>query len=447
MLIDVSGSRHIDDAVMNRFHVRVAAYTTGGYFCDGYILGSIGLVIPMISGPMGLGPLWQGLIGASALAGITLGALIFGPITDRVGRQKILVFDLVVFVVASLAQLFVQGPVLLLVLRLILGMAMGADYAIGPALLAEFVPARRRGTLLSSLNMVWTIGFVASYGAGLWIQAAGGDDAWRWMLASGAVPALVTLALRLGTPESPRWLVAQGRVEEARKIVKTYIGPAYDVDPAPPAAEPPRYRELFSARYRKRLIFAGVFWLCQVFPYFGIGTFLPSVLGALGMGDGLTGEIWYNIILAVGAVAGFLIMDLLPRRKFTIWSFGIVAIALLMLAVRPDGPIGFVLPTLLVMALVISAAADLESVYPAEVFPTEVRASGVGLAAAISRVGAALSTFVMPTILDGAGIGATMFVLLGVVLAGLVVSVLYAPETRHVRLSEAAGAAGERSRA
>lgn len=445
MLIVVD-SRHLDDAAMNRFHVRVAAYTTGGYFCDGYILGSIGLVIPMISGPMGLGPLWQGLIGASALVGITLGALIFGPITDRVGRQKILVFDLMVFVVASLAQAFVQEPVLLLVLRLILGLAMGADYAIGPALLAEFVPARRRGSLLSSLNMVWTIGFVASYGVGLWIQAAGGDDAWRWMLASGAVPAFVTLLMRLGTPESPRWLVSQGRVEEARKIVKTHIGPEYDVDTTEPTTAPARYRELFSARYRKRVIFAGVFWLCQVFPYFGIGTFLPSVLDGLGMHDDLAGEIWYNAILAVGAIGGFLVMDLLPRRRFTIWSFAIVAVALLMLAVRPHGPIGYVLPTLLVLALVISAAADLESVYPAEVFPTEVRASGVGLAAAISRVGAALSTFVMPTILGGAGIGVTMFVLLVVVLAGLVVSVLYAPETRRVRLTEAAGAAVEGSR-
>lgn len=437
--------RHIDDAGMNRFHVRVAAYTTGGYFCDGYILGSIGLVIPMISGPMGLGAVWQGLIAASALVGITLGAIVFGPITDRVGRQKILVFDLVVFVVASLAQLFVDGPVLLLVLRLVLGLAMGADYAIGPALLAEFVPARRRGTLLSSLNMVWTIGFVASYGAGLAIQNLG-PDSWRWILASGAVPAFLTLLLRLGTPESPRWLASKGRVEEAREVVRRYIGPGYDIDAPDSGTAPARYRELFSARYRKRLLFAGGFWLCQVFPYFAIGTFLPGVLAGLGMEDGVTGEIAYNAILALGAIAGFAVMDLVPRRRFTIATFAVVAVTLLMLAVWPHGPMGYVLPTLLVLALVISAAADLESVYPAEVFPTEVRASGVGLAAAISRVGAAVGTFVMPSILGGAGISATMLVLLGVVLAGLGVSVWAAPETGRVRLSDAARAEPDVSR-
>jgi MFS transporter, putative metabolite transport protein len=427
---------------MNAFHVRVCCYTTGGYFCDGYILGSIGLVLPLISGPMGLGSVWQGLLGASALIGIFLGALIFGPITDRIGRQKILVFDLVVFVLASLGQLFVQGPVLLLVLRLVLGLAMGADYAIGPALLCEFVPKRRRGNLLASLNMVWTIGFVASYGAGFGIQQLAGPDAWRWMLASSAVPAVVTLLLRLGTPESPRWLMSRGRVEEARRIVHTYIGPEYEPDEAD-AGEPVRYRELFTSRYRSRTIFAGTFWLCQVFPYFAIGTFLPAVSHALGLGEGVLGEVLYNVLLALGAVAGFLVMDLLPRRRFVIATFAVVCLALVVLGLAPSGPLALVLPTFLVLAFVISAAADLESVYPAEVFPTEVRASGVGLAAAISRSGAALSTFVLPLVLDSSGVGGTMLLLAAVVAVGLVLSVFLAPETRHLTLTEAA-AKGDR---
>jgi len=429
---------------MNAFHLRVCCYTTGGYFCDGYILGSIGLVLPLIAGPMGLGSVWLGLLGASALVGIFLGALIFGPLTDRIGRQKILVFDLVVFVLASLAQLFADGPVLLLVLRLVLGLAMGADYAIGPALLCEFVPKRRRGNLLASLSAVWTIGFVASYAAGFAIQQLAGPEAWRWMLASSAVPAAITLLLRLGTPESPRWLMSRGRVEEARRIVHTYIGADYEPDEADAAVEPVRYRELFTRRYRSRTIFAGTFWLCQVFPYFAIGTFLPAISHALGLGGGLLGEVLYNLLLALGAVAGLLVMDLLPRRRFVIVTFAVVCIALVVLGLAPSGPLALVLPTFLVLAFVISAAACLESVYPAEVFPTEVRASGVGLAAAISRAGAALSTFVLPLVLDASGVGGTMLLLAAVVAAGLVLSVFLAPETRHLSLAEAAGTAARR---
>lgn len=442
-----AGAARIDDAPMSRFHLRVCAYSTGGYFCDGFILGSIGLVIPLIAGPMHLGSLWQGLLGASALIGICIGALVFGPITDRVGRQKILVLDLVVFVLASLGQLLVSSPGPLLALRLILGLAVGADYAIAPALLAEFVPSRRRGTLLASLNMVWTIGFVVAYGVDIALQHWLGDGSWRWMLAASAVPAFVTLLMRLGTPESPRWLLAQGRAEEARAIVKAYIGPDYDLeDVEEPRQRPVSYRELYRPPWRNRTIFAGGFWLCQVFPYFGIGTFLPSVVHGLGI-NATRGEVFYNLLLLVGAVAGFLVMDKLPRRGFVIWSFGIVSVALVVLGIAPGGPLALVLPTLLVLAFVISAAADLEGVYPAEMFPTEIRASAVGLAAAVSRVGAAISTFVLPSLIAGSGIGVTMLVLAAVTVTGTMLSVFLAPETRHLSLTDAAwsshGQAGE----
>lgn len=389
---------------------------------------------------MGLGSLWQGLLGAAALIGIFVGALAFGPITDRFGRQKLLVLDLAVFVVASLAQLFVSTPGPLLALRLLLGLAVGADYAIAPALLAEFVPSRRRGSLLASLNTVWTIGFVAAYGVDLWLQHWLGAGSWRWMHAASAVPAFLTLLLRLGTPESPRWLLSQGRVEEARAVVKEYIGPQYDLeDIEDPASQPSRvgYAELFRPPWRTRTLFAGGFWFCQVFPYFGIGTFLPTIVAALGIGD-TTGEILYNLVLSIGAVAGLALMDALSRRGFVIWSFAIVAVTLLVLGIAPHGPLALVLPVLLVLAFVISAAADLEGVYPAELFPTHVRATGVGLAAAISRAGAAISTFVLPSLIGGIGIGPTMLVLTAVSVLGLLISIALAPETRRVSLNIAA---------
>lgn len=430
----------LDDAPISRFHVRACLYTVGGFFCDGYILGSIGLALPLFAPQMGLGPLWTGLLGASALVGIFAGAVTFGPITDAIGRQKMLVADLVVFVVASILQLFVGGPVLLLVLRLILGIAIGADYAIGPALLSEFVPRRRRGRLLSSMNATWTIGFVASYGVGFALQAALGAGAWRWMLASSAVPAFVTLLLRLGTPESPRWLLSKGRVEEARAVVTKYFGPEYELDEVAEPEQQAKYRELFSRKYLGRTVFAGMFWFCQVFPYFGIGTFLPSIVAALGIGNGMLGEVLYNLLLLLGAVVGWLIMDAIRRRSFVIWSFVIVGVALTVLGLKPDAPLWVLLPTFLVVAFVISAAADLESVYPSEIFPTEVRASGVGIASAVSRAGAAISTFVLPSALQELGIGPTMLILAGVVGLGVAISVPLAPETSNMHLTEASRA-------
>jgi MFS transporter, putative metabolite transport protein len=432
--------RKLDESPITSFHVRACAYTVGGFVCDGYILGSIALALPQITTQMRIGALWQGLLAASAFIGIFVGAVVFGPLTDRVGRQKILVGDLAVFVLVSAAQFVAAGPLVLFALRLLLGVAIGADYSIGPALLSEFVPRLRRGRLLSSLNATWTVGFVGAYAVGLAIQGPLGPGAWRWLLASSAVPGLVTLLLRIGTPESPRWLYSRGRVAEARAVVTKYFGPGYEIDDLALTDGTARYRELFSRKYRGRVVFAGMFWFCQVFPYFGISTFLPSIVKTLGVGNDELSQVLFNLLLLAGAVAGWFVMDAIRRRSMVIWSFVIVTVAMLVLGVDPGAPPGLLIPVFLVIAFVISAAADLESVYPAEMFPTEVRASGAGIAAAVSRIGAAISTFALPSVLTALGIGPTMLILAGVTAAGVAFSVPLAPETRGITLTDAARA-------
>jgi len=427
----------IDEAPLNSFHLRVVAYTTGGYFVDGYILGMIGIALALLAPQLGLGAVWSGLIGASALAGIFIGGLIFGWVTDRVGRQTMYVADLIVFVTASVLQFFVEGPLALFVLRLIMGIAIGADYAIGSALLSEFLPRRQRGGLLACLNAIWTVGFVAAYVAGYFMQDLG-PEAWRWMLASSAVPAGIVLALRLGTPESPRWLLSKGRVEEARQVVKDYIHPDADIeDLVAEQGNETSYRKLFSRGLRKRTAFAGLFWFCQVVPYFAIFTFLPTVLEGLGVEGEFSSEVLLNLFLFGGAIVGVVVMDMMPRRTFTIGSFAVLAVLGAALGLFPQAPVPVILVLFSVFAFVIAAAADLESVYPAEIFPTEVRASGTGIAAAISRIGAAIGTFLLPTSVAQFGTGPTMLGATAVLVLGLVLSVAWAPETRHVSLSEA----------
>ena len=427
----------IDEAPLNSFHLRVVVYTTGGYFVDGYILGMIGIALALLAPQLGLGAVWTGLIGASALAGIFIGGLIFGWVTDRVGRQTMYVADLIVFVTASVLQFFVEGPLALFVLRLIMGIAIGADYAIGSALLSEFLPRRQRGGLLACLNAIWTVGFVAAYVAGYFMQDLG-PEAWRWMLASSAVPAGIVLALRLGTPESPRWLLSKGRVEEARQVVKDYIHPDADIeDLVAEQGNETSYRKLFSRGLRKRTAFAGLFWFCQVVPYFAIFTFLPTVLEGLGVEGEFSSEVLLNLFLFGGAIVGVVVMDMMPRRTFTIGSFAVLAVLGAALGLFPQAPVPVILVLFSVFAFVIAAAADLESVYPAEIFPTEVRASGTGIAAAISRIGAAIGTFLLPTSVAQFGTGPTMLGATAVLVLGLVLSVAWAPETRHVSLSEA----------
>ncbi|MDA3626158.1 MFS transporter [Saccharopolyspora sp. WRP15-2] len=425
---------------MTRFHLRATAYTAGGMFVDGYILGVIGFALDGATPELGLSSWWTGLLGGAALAGIFLGSLIAGWITDRVGRQKMLVGDLSLFIVLSIAQLFVANAEQLLVLRLLIGIAIGADYAIGAALLSEIAPRRQRGGLLASLNAVWTFGFVAALTVGA-VFANYAPDQWRWLLASSALPAAAVLALRLGTPESPRWLVAKGRLEEARQVVAKYWGSEYGIDDlvGSTSGELARYKTLFSRRYRTRTAFAALFWFCQVVPYFALFTFLPQVLTTFGL-SGFVGEISSNLFLLLGAIVGVVIMDRISRRRFVIWSFAVLAVALGLLGVIANPPPLLVVVCFAVFAAVVTAAGNLETVYPSEIFPTEVRSSGVGLAAAVSRVGAAVGTFLLPTAIEGIGTGPTMLIATSVLLLGLVTSWAWAPETRHLSLARSSAA-------
>lgn len=197
--------------------------TAWGEGLDGYDLGVLSVVLPLLIVDLGASPIWAGLIGASSLIGIFFGAPIVGYLTDRFGRRRLFLVDMVAFVVLNILQGFVTEPWQLFVVRLLLGVAIGAEYAIGAAMLAEFAPTRGRGRRLSKLLVYWYAGYLASVViAYVLVDFAG--LSWRWVLVTGALPALVVLIMRAGLPESPRWLIQHGRVDEARRIVEQHLG-------------------------------------------------------------------------------------------------------------------------------------------------------------------------------------------------------------------------------
>lgn len=198
----------IDDVPLNAFHVKIAGLTFGAHFTEGFALGTIGYALAAMNRQMPLDAFWMGMIGSSALMGIFFGSLVFGWLSDRLGRQKIFLLSFVIITVAAFAQFYVHSPFELCLLRVLIGFGMGGDFAVGHAILAEFSPRKHRGTLLGSFSVVWTIGYVVANVLGMHYADAS-PDAWRWLLASAGVPALTVLVLRMGTPESPRWLLGK----------------------------------------------------------------------------------------------------------------------------------------------------------------------------------------------------------------------------------------------
>ena len=427
----------LEDVPIRPFHVGVAFSGTGGQFSDGFVLGIIGIAVSMAAGPLHLDAVWMGLLGAASLTGLFFGSMLAGPFADKFGRRSIFAYDMLLFAVVSGAQYFVTSPTQLFVLRLLLGFILGADYVVSKSLVTEYSPRRYRGRLLSVLAAAWAAGYVGAYLAGFAMRDIG-PDAWRIMLAASGVPALLILPFRLIVPESPMWLMKRGRGDEALAIIRRKFGS--EVTLSKPTADAKQHRggawsELFSPRWRKNTLVGCVFYTCQVIPYFALGTFAPRVLEALHVKDKFVGGLVYNVLLLAGAIIGLLLVDRLSRRTFLIGTFYLAALGLAVLAYANFGPVGTMI-AFGAFACILSAAANLEFVYPPELFPTHLRASGVGLAVAASRFGSAISTFLLPLAVQHVGIHAALGACVAVLLFGGIFCHLTAPETGNENLTD-----------
>lgn len=439
----MSARRVSDSAASNKgFLVKITTATAFGEGLDGYDLGIISVVLPLITTEFGLSAVQQGLIGASTLTGIFFGGPIFGYLTDRFGRRKIFILDLVAFVVLGALQGVVTNNWQLLVLRLLLGFAIGAEYAIGPAMLAEFVPSKGRGRRLSSLQACWYVGFLIAVVVAYGLIAIGLD--WRWVLATSAVPGLATLILRQGLPESPRWLMSKGREDQARDIVNKYLGRSYftDEDLGDESTDKATFMELFAPRLRTRTAFMCIFFTCLVAPYFAIFTFAPQVFASLGVVDPRASVIGSNIVAALGAVAGMLVIERVGRRPLLLIAFGVMVVTLGLIGGWGAAPSTILISCFVLFAFFNAISGDLTGVYPAEIFPSQVRGSGVGFVSAVSRVSAAGGTFLLPVGIAHWGVGPSVLVGAGFCLVGLIATYLWAPETTNLSLTKSTRVSG-----
>lgn len=420
-----------------RFLIKLTVVVSGGMFIDGYVLGIIGTVIGAITVDLDMSVYGEGLIGAAALIGIFAGGPLGGWAADRFGRKPMFTIDLAIFVAGSILQFFVDSSWQLFVVRLLMGVAIGAEYSIGWPLMAEFAPARLRGRCMAFAEVAWYIGFVMAFLVGYVLTTAYDAD-WRVVLGSSTVPAVILFIARLGVPESPRWLMNKGRVAEAERIADTWIEDGADRDDI--SGEQQRkgsFAMLFSPQHRRATTFISLFWFCAVTPYFAIATFSASVLEQYGLGeDGLLGAIGVNGIALAGVVVSFLLIERIGRRKLTIPPQWVCAAILVVIALWTSAPPAIVLSCFLIFAFANAMYTALTGVYPGEVLPTEVRGIGTGFATAVSRVGAGVGTFLFPWSMQDLGAGTTMLIAAGFCVLGAVVSQVLAPETAGRTLNE-----------
>lgn len=405
-------------------------FVLGQITCS-YTLGIAGPALTKAQPYLHLNSFWMGLLGAGTLIGL-FGSIFVGRLADKIGRRWLFLYDMLALVVVAFFQMLTENIILLLVLRIALGLCIAVDYTVGSSLLMEWLPAMKRSHFQSMLLFFWVIGYVLSYLLGTFLNGFGALT-WRIILASSAVIGLFPFAFRLLTrvPESPSWLASNGHVAEANKLIHEYLGKPWQIDSSQQNQQVPKvsWKVLFGPKLWKRTLVGGLFYGCQTFPFFGISIFLPILVKSMGINNPYMSEIMYYTFMIVGVVIGIFIFTRIPRRQFLIWTFYRSAVLLLALILWHNASPIVVLILFSAFSIVLSSSLVLENPYPPELFETAIRGSGVGMCIAISRIGAAAGTFLLPIINASAGIVATFLTCTVVLIVGGIVCQLWAPET------------------
>ena len=428
--------RNFDDIKFSSIHRRIMLWGSGGPFLDGYVLVIIGVALEQLTPLLHLDAEWIGMLGAATLAGLFIGTTLFGYISDRVGRRKMFLIDIVAIGLISIATMFVSTPFELLIMRVLIGIVIGADYPIATSMIAEFSNTRQRAFSIGFIAAMWYVGATCANLVGYCLYDIEGG--WRWMLGSAFVPCLMILIGRFDLPESPRWLLRKGRVAECNEMMIKLFG-----EPVCFEAEPPqqtRFLQLFNRRHFPFVLFVAAIWTCQVIPMFAIYTFGPQIVGLLGWEQGRSaalGNVAISLFFMLGCVPAMFWLNGIGRRPLLIGSFAMMTMALALLGLVPGLGIGLVVVAFAVYAFFSGGPGILQWLYPNELFPTDIRASAVGVIMSISRIGTIVSTWVLPIFIIRYGINNVVLMGATISFFGLMISIAFAPETRGLTLVQA----------
>ncbi|BDC17634.1 MFS transporter [Acidianus sp. HS-5] len=420
------------------FHLKMLLLTGGGIFVDGYNIIIISFGLAGIEEVFHPSAYLLGLIGLSVIIGNLIGALIAGYVVDRIGRKTIFILDLIFFVGFAILSGLVTNAYELLIARILVGIGIGLDYPIATSYLSEFTPVKPRGKYLvmniTFFNIAGVIATVVAY----WLLSFGELVAWRYMLISAAVPALIVLLARLGTPESPRWLLIKGRKQEAKEVIEKVTGKPLDEDTARllestnvTPEHSTYYKELLT-KHTRDAIFIGVFYFLFAIAFLGTSIFGPEFESGLHLPGEVSSIIFWSLFV-VGDIIAILTIDKWGRRTDTLigWA-GMTAMMIALILLPRNNYIGLELAFTLFAMFQGIGPASTHMVYSPELFPTRIRATAEGWKQGVGRLGGVLTGVFFPAI----SLDEKLYIIFAASLLGFIWSLALAKETKGKSLEE-----------
>ncbi|WP_141886756.1 MFS transporter [Leucobacter komagatae] len=421
-------SERLDALPFTRGHLRVLSGSGLGWALDAMDVGLISFIIAALTQHWGLTKGEGGLIASVGFLGMAIGASLGGLLADRIGRRQVFALTLLIYGLATGASALVGGLALLLIFRFLVGLGLGAELPVASTYVSEFAPARIRGRIIVILEAFWAVGWTASAIIGYFVVPAS-ENGWRWAFVIGAVPAVYALVVRLGLPESPRWLASRGRTAEAEKIVAEFEASAgmgagsgaAPSSPTPEVAPPPapeaqaaavhnRLAAIWAPEYRTRTAAIWAVWFCVNFAYYGAFIWIPSIL--VDAGFGLVRSFGFTLLITLAqlpgyAVAAWLIEKWGRRLTLSVFLIGSAASALAFGTAETEGAI--IAAGMALSFFNLGAWGALYAVTP-EIYPTSLRGTGAGWAAGFGRIASIIAPLLVPVMLSAGGAGLTFAV-------------------------------------
>jgi len=377
-------------AGVGRFQYRLFVIFGLVWLADAMQVLSIGFTAPSVASTFGI-PVPTALqTGTMFFVGMLIGAFVFGRLADRIGRRPVLMMAVVIDAICGVASAFAPDFQWLLLLRFLTGIGVGGTLPVDYTMMAEFLPSDRRGRWLVLLESFWAVGTILLAILAL-IAVSRGDGAWRLIFFVTGIPALVGVVFRFFVPESPLYLNKSGRSAEARAVLQR-VAAANRVSVEIGSLEPQQMERksvlaLFAAGCRRRSICLLAAWMLISIAYYGVFVYLPVKLAGQGFGF-MRGQV-FLILLALVQLPGFaLAAHGVERwgRKPTLIGFLLLSAAGCMLYSLGQSTALVVGSTLLMSFALLGTWGALYAFTP-EVYPTDLRASGMGTAGAIARFG------------------------------------------------------------
>ncbi|MBM7646198.1 putative MFS transporter [Scopulibacillus daqui] len=443
---DVSVAARLNNLPLGSIHRKATFIIGAGLFFEFFDLELSGVLSSVIGKEFHITASSLSLLLSSAFFGMFLGAVLLNGMADKIGRKKAFMVNLLIYSVFTFAAAFSPNAAMLVICRFLAGIGIGALPPLCDTYLSELLPVCNRGRIMA---WAYTLQFCAFPIEGLLARCLVplhiGIDGWRWLFIIGSLGAMIAWALQQNLPESPRWLEAIGRKQEAEQVMQRFESQSgferHSIEKAA-SAEPKILQEklpvstLFNKDYRGRTAMLWVFQIFQSVGYYSFGTLVPLVLAAKGYNvtDTLTFTALTFLGYPLGSLISLPIVERIQRKWLIVLAAFFMALFGILFGISTSS--GLIIVFGFLYTLVSNIFSNAYHIFQVEIYPTSLRATGAGVGYSLSRLSSGAMPFILVPLLNNSG-STALFTVVAVTMVIIMLDIgIFAPNTTSRSLEE-----------